>query len=57
VAAVGGHAMLMRAPADVRARVPVFEPQNGTMADITQRIKEGFDPHGILNPGRMYEGV
>ena len=57
VAAVGGHAMLMRAPADVRARVPVFEPQNGTMADITQRIKEGFDPHGILNPGRMYKGV
>ena len=51
----GGHATLVRAPDKVRERVPVFEPQDGPLADITRRIKEGFDPHGILNPGRMYE--
>jgi len=57
VAEVGGHAMLVRAPEDVRLRVPVFEPQDGPLADITERIKEGFDPNGILNPERMYEGI
>ena len=55
VAAVGGHAMLVRAPASVRARVSVFEPQVGPLGDITSRIKEGFDPNGVLNPGRMHE--
>ena len=55
VAAVGGHAMLVRAPASVRERVSVFEPQVGPLGDITSRIKEGFDPNGVLNPGRMYE--
>jgi len=37
--------------------VPVFEPQTGALREITARIKEGFDPKGILNPGRMVEGV
>ena len=55
VAAVGGHAMLVRAPASVRDRVSVFEPQVGPLGDITSRIKEGFDPNGVLNPGRMHE--
>ncbi len=57
VGAVGGHATLVRAGADVRNRVPVFEPQTGALREITARIKEGFDPKGILNPGRMVEGV
>ncbi|MCH7936049.1 MAG: FAD-binding protein [Proteobacteria bacterium] len=53
----GGHATLVRAGADVRNRVPVFEPQTGALRELTARIKEGFDPKGILNPGRMVEGV
>ena len=57
VEAAGGHATLVRAGADVRNRVPVFEPQTGALREITARIKEGFDPKGILNPGRMVEGV
>lgn len=57
VGAAGGHATLVRAGADVRNRVPVFEPQTGALREITARIKEGFDPKGILNPGRMVEGV
>lgn len=57
VAAAGGHATLVRAADDVRARVPVFEPQPPRLGQLTARIKEAFDPKGVLNPGRMYEGV
>lgn len=53
----GGHATLIRAPETIRAAVPVFEPQPEDLAALSRRIKQGFDPLGILNPGRMYEGV
>lgn len=52
----GGHATLIRADSAVRANVPVFQPQTDAMAALVQRIKNGFDPHQILNPGRMYPG-
>jgi glycolate oxidase FAD binding subunit len=57
VAGCGGHAMLVRAPAAIRAVVPVFEPQAGALAALTVRVKESFDPQGVLNPGRMWAGV
>jgi glycolate oxidase FAD binding subunit len=57
VAQAGGHATLIRASAAVRAAVDVFDPQNAAVATLTRRVKEGFDPKGILNPGRMYAGV
>ena len=57
VAACGGHAMLVRAPAAIRALVPVFEPQQGPLAALTARIKESFDPNSVLNPGRMWAGL
>jgi glycolate oxidase FAD binding subunit len=57
VAASGGHATLVRAPASVRAAVAVFEPQDQVLGALTKRVKEGFDPKGVLNPGRMYAGV
>jgi glycolate oxidase FAD binding subunit len=41
----------------VRAAVAVFEPQDQAVAALTRRVKEGFDPQGVLNPGRMYAGV
>lgn len=53
----GGHATLIRANADLRAAVPVFHPQSAPVAGITRRIKAGFDPRGLFNPGRMYPGV
>ncbi|MEO0670725.1 MAG: glycolate oxidase subunit GlcE [Pseudomonadota bacterium] len=56
VAASGGHATLMRAPEDVRASVPVFEPQPKPLAALNRRVKEAFDPFHILNPGRMVPG-
>jgi glycolate oxidase FAD binding subunit len=57
VAAAGGHATLIRAPAAVRAKVDVFAPEPAPLAALTQRIRKGFDPHGVLNPGRMWAGV
>ncbi len=57
VADTGGHATLVRAPDDMRREVPVFQPQAKAKAALSARIKEGFDPRRILNPGRMYDGV
>ncbi len=57
VAAVGGHATLVRAPDDVRNAVEVFQPLPAPLMDLTRKLKETFDPAGILNPGRIYAGV
>jgi len=57
VTAAGGHATLIRAPAAVRAALAVFTPEAGPMAALTKRLKESFDPRGVLNPGRMWAGV
>lgn len=57
VAQVGGHATLIRAPAAIRAAVDVFEPQSEGVAALSKRVKDSFDPRGILNPGRMWAGV
>ena len=54
---LGGHATLVRAPASVRASVPVFEPEPGPLAALSARLKAQFDPEGVLNPGRMVAGV
>jgi glycolate oxidase FAD binding subunit len=57
VKSAGGHATLIRAPASVRAAVDVFEPQSAALRALNKRVKEGFDPKGVLNPGRMWAGV
>ena len=51
-----GHATLIRAPQDIRAAVAVFTPQPTALEELSRRVKAGFDPAGILNPGRMYQG-
>jgi glycolate oxidase FAD binding subunit len=48
-----GHATLMRAPADIRAKAAVFQPQAPAMAALQRRVKAAFDPHFILGAGRM----
>jgi glycolate oxidase FAD binding subunit len=52
-----GHATLIRAPAALRAAVPVFQPQAPTLAALAARVKDGFDPRRILNRGRMYSDL
>ncbi|RUM99163.1 glycolate oxidase subunit GlcE [Pseudaminobacter arsenicus] len=49
----GGHATLVRASHALRAALPVFEPQPPALAALAARLKQQFDPKGILNPGRM----
>jgi glycolate oxidase FAD binding subunit len=57
VAASGGHATLIRAPAAVRAAVDVFSPEPAPLAALTDRVRKSFDPQGVLNPGRMWAGI
>ena len=57
VAAAGGHATLIRAPVAVRAAVDVFTPEPAALAALTKRVRESFDPQGVLNAGRMWAGV
>src|SRR5262245_3389865 len=57
VAACGGHATLVRAPPALRAAIDVFQPQEPAVAALSKRVKDNFDPKGVLNPGRMWAGV
>ncbi len=57
VAAAGGHATLIRAPAAVRAAVEVFTPEPPALAALSARVRHSFDPQGVLNAGRMWAGV
>jgi glycolate oxidase FAD binding subunit len=57
LAVAGGHATLVRAPAAVRAAVEVFTPEAPAIAALTKRVRESFDPQGVLNAGRMWAGV
>jgi glycolate oxidase FAD binding subunit len=57
LAGCGGHATLIRAPETLRAAIPVFQPQDPAMAALTARVKDGFDPRRVLNPGRMVAGL
>jgi glycolate oxidase FAD binding subunit len=57
VAELGGHATLLRAPAAVRAAVEVFQPEGSAIAALNKRVKDSFDPRGVLNPGRMWPGL
>jgi glycolate oxidase FAD binding subunit len=57
VAGVAGHATLIRAPAATRAKIDVFSPEPAPLAALTRRVRESFDPQGVLNAGRMWAGV
>ena len=57
VNAFGGHAMLVRASDEVRRNVDVFHPQLGGLADLSERVRQSFDPKNILNRGRLKRGT
>lgn len=52
-----GHATLMRGPDELRQRVDVFQPSAPALQALNGRIKNSFDPLGLLNPGRMYRAI
>jgi glycolate dehydrogenase FAD-binding subunit len=52
-AAAGGHATLLRASDEVRRQVDVFQPAAEGVAALSERVRQSFDPRGILNRGRM----
>jgi glycolate oxidase FAD binding subunit len=52
-----GHATLVKGSPELRRSVPVFQPQSRPLTALAARIKEGFDPRRILNPGRMVDGI
>lgn len=48
-----GHATLIRASQETRAKLPVFQPEQSPVAAISAGLRAKFDPRGILNPGLM----
>ena len=53
-AQAGGSASLfIAAGAGGEGAVPIFDANSTALASIHQRLKEAFDPAGILNPGRL----
>lgn len=53
----GGHARLMRADDETRAALGYLPPEDVARAALTRRVKQAFDPRGLFNPGRLFEGV
>ena len=37
--------------------IEAFQPMSTAIANLHTRLKASFDPHGILNPGRMYPEI
>jgi glycolate oxidase FAD binding subunit len=56
VNAVGGHATLLRASDEVRRNVDVFHPLPDGVAALGERVRQSFDPKGVLNRGRLVRG-
>ncbi|MEL6744499.1 MAG: FAD-binding protein [Pseudomonadota bacterium] len=49
----GGHATLVRASVEERAKTPVFHPQDAAVTKLSEAIRLRFDPANRLNPGWM----
>jgi glycolate oxidase FAD binding subunit len=48
-----GHATLIRAAPETRARIAPFAPEPAPIAALSAALRARFDPRGILNPGLM----
>lgn len=49
----GGQAVLIRASADIRTRLPALHPEAAGVAALRRKLKTAFDPAGILDPFRF----
>jgi len=52
----GGHAIIFAAPADAKKNIDVWGPAPPTLV-LMRKIKNQFDPKGLLNPGRFIAGI
>lgn len=57
VKSLKGHATLVRAEESARSRLDVFDAEDPARAQLTRSVKAAFDPLGLFNPGRMWDGV
>ncbi|QUD90118.1 FAD-binding protein [Phenylobacterium montanum] len=53
----GGHASMVRAPAELRAAIDAPPALPAPLAALTARVKDAFDPLRVLNPGRLYRDL
>ncbi|KKN69526.1 hypothetical protein LCGC14_0440220 [marine sediment metagenome] len=51
--AFDGHATLVRADDETKARLGVFHPENSGVARLTSALRAKFDPKGLFNTGLM----
>ncbi|WP_298216593.1 FAD-binding protein [Acidocella sp.] len=51
----GGHAMLVRAPAALRARIPALHPQPQPVEALSRRVRLAFDPLGVFETNRFLD--
>lgn len=53
----GGSVVIERCPAPLEADVDVWGPIGAGELAVMRRLKEEFDPTGVLNPGRFVGGL
>jgi glycolate oxidase FAD binding subunit len=53
----GGHALLVRASPEVRAKVDVFQPEPAGLAALSARVRAAFDPNRVLGPRHRLAGT
>jgi glycolate oxidase FAD binding subunit len=52
----GGQMLILRAPDEIKNRIDVWG-EVGPTESLMRALKEKFDPHKLLNPGRFAAGI
>jgi glycolate oxidase FAD binding subunit len=55
-AADRGHVVMFSAPHQLKEGLDVWGPPPATLS-LMRGLKQQFDPHGLLNPGRFVAGI
>ena len=55
-AELGGHSTIPWCPADWKIALKIWGPPRPDFA-LMQKVKQVFDPHGVLSPGRFVGGI
>jgi len=53
---LGGTLVVLHSPPELRGRIDAWGPA-GDSQPLMRRIKDQFDPAGIMNPGRFAGGI